>query len=80
MSPLVKEPAGPAPQYESLLALDDALQRLEDLDARASKVVELRVFGGLTEAEIAMALDVATVTVKRDWSFARAWLIDRLRR
>jgi DNA-directed RNA polymerase specialized sigma24 family protein len=42
--------------------------------------VELRFFGGLTEDEVAEALGVSTITVKRDWKVARAWLIGRLRR
>jgi len=57
-----------------LIALDEALQRLEALDPRKSKVVELRFFGGLTVEEVAEVLKVSTVTVMRDWSFAKAWL------
>jgi RNA polymerase sigma-70 factor (ECF subfamily) len=68
-----------APQIEDALAVDEALRNLEHLDARAARVVELRVFGGLKEAEIAEALEISTATVKRDWSFARAWLLSRLR-
>src|SRR2546421_5500242 len=63
---------------ESLLAIDEALRDLESLDARAARVVELRVFGGLKEAEIADALEISTATVKRDWNFAKAWLLTRL--
>lgn len=59
---------------EQLLALDDALSRLEAWDPRLSRVVELRFFGGLTEAEAAEALGVSSRTVKRDWSMAKAWL------
>ena len=67
-----------APVYEDLFAVDEALQALEGLDSRAAQVVELRVFGGLKESEIARALDISIATVKRDWTFARAWLISRL--
>ncbi len=61
-----------------LLDLDLALERLAELDARSAEVVELRYFGGLTESEIADALGVSTATVKRDWEFARAWLLKQL--
>lgn len=61
-----------------LLALDDVLSELEELDPRASKVVELRYFGGYTEKEVAEALGVALSTVRRDWEFARSWLFDRM--
>ena len=57
-----------------MLALGDALDRLEALDARKSRVVELRYFGGLSIDEIAEALNVSSITVSRDWSIARAWL------
>lgn len=61
-----------------LIALDEALKELAELSPRQSKVVELRYFGGLNEAEIADALDISTRTVKRDWSVARAWLFRRM--
>jgi RNA polymerase sigma-70 factor, ECF subfamily len=54
--------------------LDEALQRLAELDARQAKVVECRYFGGLTEEETALALDLSVRTVKRDWAKARSWL------
>ena len=57
-----------------LVALDDALTRLELEDHRKARVVELRYFAGLTVEEIAEVLKISTVTVMRDWSFARAWL------
>jgi len=58
----------------NLLALDDALRRLEELDLQKSRIVELRYFGGLTIEETAEALRISPATVKRDWSMARAWL------
>jgi RNA polymerase sigma factor (TIGR02999 family) len=63
-----------------LLALDEALERLALLNARQSKVVELRYFGGLSEEEVAVVLKVSSRTVRTDWSLARAWLYRELRR
>lgn len=57
-----------------LAALDDALDALARLDPRKARVVELRFFGGLSVEEVAAVLEVAPVTVMRDWSAARAWL------
>lgn len=57
-----------------LLALDDALQRLATFDERKSRVAVLRFFAGLSVEETAQVLEVAPVTVMRDWQFARAWL------
>ena len=57
-----------------LVALDEALTSLAELDARQSKVVELRFFGGLSIEEAAEVLKVSAGTVRRDWSLARAWL------
>ncbi len=64
---------------DELLALDDALERLTELDARKAKVLELRLFGGLTIAETATALAIATATVERELRMARAWVARRLR-
>jgi RNA polymerase sigma-70 factor, ECF subfamily len=58
--------------------INDALTRLEQLEPRAAAVVEMRYFGGLTEQEIADVLGVSVATVKRDWEFARAWLLAQL--
>jgi RNA polymerase sigma factor (TIGR02999 family) len=58
----------------NLLALDEALHRLEVLDLQKSRIVELRYFGGLTIEETAEALQISPTTVKRDWRLARAWL------
>ena len=57
-----------------LVALDDALTRLAATDLRKSQVVELRYFGGLSMEEIAKVLQISEVTVRRDWSTAKAWL------
>lgn len=59
-----------------LLALHGALDRLAALDARKSKIVELKFFGGLTTAEISDVTGLSPATVERDWNFARAWLYD----
>jgi RNA polymerase sigma-70 factor, ECF subfamily len=63
-----------------LVALDDALKDLARLDERQSKVVELRFFGGLTEAEIAEVLRISPRTVSSDWNLARSWLLRELSR
>ena len=62
-----------------ILALDAALDKLGRVDARQKRLVELRYFAGLTIEEAAAVLDVAPITVKRDWAFARAWLFRELR-
>ena len=64
---------------QDLVALDETLKRLEALDSRAARVVELRFFGGLTEKEAAEVMGVSVATLKRDWEFARAWLFDQFR-
>ena len=69
---------GLAPDLD-LLALDQALDALAELDRRQSRIVELRFFGGLTIDETAAALGVSPATVKNDWQMARAWLFIRLR-
>jgi RNA polymerase sigma factor (TIGR02999 family) len=69
-----------APDAVDVLALDDALKRLAALDARKAKVVELRWFADLSVEETAEALASSPATVKRDWEFARAWLLRELRR
>ena len=62
-----------------VVALDDALTRLAAIDFRKSQVVELRYFGGLSMGEIAAVLKISEVTVRRDWSTARAWLYREIR-
>ena len=63
-----------------LFCLDEALRALEALDARLCRVIELRYFAGLTLEEIAEVTGQSLATVKRDWSYARAWLFDYLSR
>ena len=63
---------------EDLLALDKAIERLEEQDARMAEVVHLRFFAGLSVEEVAKVLKVSERTVMYDWRMARAWLRDRL--
>jgi RNA polymerase sigma factor (TIGR02999 family) len=63
---------------QSMIALDEALAAFSEIAERQAKVVELRYFGGLTEEEIAHALDISPRTVRRDWEFARVWLAREL--
>ncbi|MCZ6779569.1 MAG: sigma-70 family RNA polymerase sigma factor [Acidobacteria bacterium] len=63
---------------EELVALDEALEHLEQINPRHARIVECRFFGGLTIEETATALDVSSITVTRDWRMARAWLKDAL--
>jgi RNA polymerase sigma-70 factor, ECF subfamily len=67
-----------ADQRVDLLALDDALRRLERIDPRRAQVVVLRFFGGVTIETIAETLAIAPATVKRDWDVARLWLLDAM--
>ncbi len=61
-----------------LLALEDAVQELESRDRRKGRIVELRLFAGLTAEETARALDVSLSTVEREWRFIKAWLLTEL--
>lgn len=72
------EPSG-AQRADSLLALDEALERLGMLSQRLAQVVECRFFGGLSEQETAEALGISQRTVAREWVTARGWLYQELR-
>jgi RNA polymerase sigma factor (TIGR02999 family) len=74
---LVPETHGAASDAD-ILAVEEALTRLESEDPRKGRIVELRYFAGLTVEETAAALDVSVGTVERDWRFARAWLREEL--
>lgn len=75
------EPAAPEPDdLPDLIAIDQALRRLERLDPQQGRVVELRYFCGLSVAETAEALGISPATVKREWITARAWLLRELGR
>lgn len=67
-----------AQQFEEVLAVDEALERLGELDPQQARVVELRYFAGLTVEETAEALGISERTVKRDWAMAAAWLRSQL--
>ena len=76
LAPICIEDAGElaaAPEMD-LMALDEALDALERIDAQQRQIVELRYFGGLSIEETAQVLEVSPATVKRDWRMARAWL------
>ena len=68
------------PAADALLALDAALQRLQQQSERQSRIVECRFFGGMSIEETAEALAVSAATVKRDWSMAQAWLHREMQR
>jgi RNA polymerase sigma-70 factor (ECF subfamily) len=63
-----------------LVDLDEALEKLAALEERKARVVELKYFGGLKHDEIAEVMDISEVTVRRDWTFSRAWLYAELRK
>ena len=65
------------PQVD-VIAVHEALDRLEAQDSRKSRIVELKFFGGLTTAEIAEVMQISTATIEREWTFARAWLHDEM--
>jgi RNA polymerase sigma factor (TIGR02999 family) len=61
-------------QDVELIALDDAMKQLAEMDPRKSRIVELKFFGGLTTEEIAELLQISVATVERDWGVAKTWL------
>jgi len=63
----------------TVLALDEALEKLAQLDQRKSRIIELKFFTGLTTEEIAETLGISAATVEREWKFARAWLYNALK-
>ena len=75
---LTDETAVISNKSREIVALDDALKKLEEIDERRSRVVELKFFGGLKIEEIAEVLKISAETVNRDWSFARTWLLREL--
>jgi len=77
---LGKVDRGKPPPEVDVLALEEALERLEALDERQAKVVELRFLGGLSVDEVAEALGVSKTTVEAEWRAARAWLARELRK
>ena len=65
-------------ESRAIVDLHEALERLSTLDSRKAQVVELKYFGGLNHDEIAEVLKTSTMTVRRDWMFAKTWLYDEL--
>jgi RNA polymerase sigma factor (TIGR02999 family) len=65
-------------QSKEIVDLHEALERLATLNLRKARVVELKYFGGLNHDEIAEVMKISTVTVRRDWMFAKTWLYDEL--
>jgi RNA polymerase sigma-70 factor (ECF subfamily) len=65
-------------QSKEIVDLNEALERLATLNSRKARVVELKYFGGLNHDEIAEVMKISTVTVRRDWMFAKTWLYDEL--
>ena len=65
-------------ESKQIVDLHEALERLATLDSRKARVVELKYFGGLNHDEIAEVMKISTVTVRRDWVFAKAWLYTEL--
>ena len=74
----LSDAVGSTAESKDIVALDDALKALAALDERKSRVVELKYFAGITNEEIAEVLKVSIDTVKRDWRFARTWLLREL--
>jgi len=64
---------------EAILAINDALERLEAEDAERARIVVMKFFGGLTNLEVAESLGVAERTVERQWAYAKAWLLQNIR-
>lgn len=71
---LEREPVLSEERAEALVVLDEALERLEQVSDRQSRIVECRFFGGMTIKETAAVLDISTATVSRGWALARTWL------
>lgn len=65
---------GISPKIENVIAIDEVLQRLERIDPRQSRLIELRFFAGLSVEGAAEVMDVSAATIKREWRSAKAWL------
>ena len=76
--PLLEDAMAAETRADEIVALDEALNRLDGIDARLTRVVECRYFGGLSEEETAQVLGVTSRTVRRDWVKARGWLYREL--
>ena len=76
----IKEWDAVVSEDEQLIALDEALEKLHEIDSNKARLVELRFFGGLTNKEAAEQLAISTATAERYWAFSRAWLRSRMGR
>ena len=76
--PLYEDALIDEPEPEEMLGLEEALVALEQHDQRLATIIKLRFFTGLSVEETAQAMQLGSATVKRDWAWARAWLIDRM--
>jgi RNA polymerase sigma-70 factor, ECF subfamily len=72
--PLGDVQVGSVARWDELLAVDRALDRLEEQDARLARIVELRFYAGMTDEEVAEVMQLSPRTIRRDWQIARAWL------
>jgi RNA polymerase sigma factor (TIGR02999 family) len=70
----------PSERADTMVALEEALKRLEQVSPRRTQIVECRVFGGMTVDETATALNISPATVKRDWAVAQSWLFREMHR
>lgn len=75
--PLVSEPTLSHRGFD-VLAIDDLVRRLSDLDPRTGRIAHLKLFGGMTNQQVAALIEVSAATVSNEWSVARAWLLARL--
>jgi RNA polymerase sigma factor (TIGR02999 family) len=77
--PLDEGVCGETDRLEEVVTLNEQLSRLQEIDPRQFRIVELRYFGGLSVEEVAEVMGISEKTVKRDWSMARAWLYGQLK-
>ena len=77
--PLDAVEAAESVDVDTILAVDEAIERLAKSSARTAEIVRLRFYAGLTEPEVAAALSISERTVRREWVFAKAWLTGELR-
>jgi len=78
MNEAILQRAAGADHTEEILAVDEMLVRLAELDAQQARIVELRYFGGMSVEETAEAMAISPRTVKRDWALAKAWMKSQL--
>ncbi len=77
---LIPEEIAVEQHEDHVLAIDELLKQLNELDSRAAQIVEMKFFGGMKIAQISEVLDISEKTVKRDWSKARLWIYNELQK